>query len=125
MTTLLRPECETWFRKRSEPSGEVPQWLRNAEERVVIHAHRFVTETTKRRARDYLNPAKRWQLDMLFEGLGDMDTEEALVRIEWCRKLPSYQNRVSLLNLRGAELAFRWLRMVEREAEAMDCGGEP
>jgi len=98
--------------------------LDRALDRIERHARQVVPRVSKERARAYLNPRTRWQLDTIYGGcrfgslaLTECTPHEGLERLAWCLRQPSYGNRVALLNIRGARLAFRWLRRHERRAD--------
>lgn len=84
---------------------------------VEASARRSVIKLMKSRARDYLNPKKAWQLDMIWDGLSGMCPGEALRILDRAALLPSYQNRTSIVNIRAARLAFRLVRRRQRTEE--------
>jgi hypothetical protein len=102
LATRLRPDSPTLARALEE----------------MAQAGRIArAEVTKSRARKFIAPETRHELDMLVAGLSEMEPDEALERLELCRQQPMNFHRVAALNIRGAKLAMRYLRLALRSAE--------
>jgi hypothetical protein len=76
-------------------------------------AARTTIKLTKSTARMFLAIETRWRLNLLWKGLEVMEPDEALAVLERAWHLPSYQTFSRRIDIRGARLAFRWVRFVD------------
>jgi len=91
--------------------------LQAAFDAISRDARRTVIELTKSAARGFLALDTRWRLNLLWRGLEVTDPEEALAVLDRVAALPSYQLASRRTDIRGARLAFRWMRFVESREE--------
>src|SRR5215204_2661105 len=88
------------------PAGDSPA-MKAAFDAIDRDAARTTIKLTKSTARMFLAVETRWRLNLLWKGLEVMDRA-------W--HLPSYQTFSRRIDIRGARLAFRWVRFVDSRA---------
>src|SRR5829696_1955346 len=87
--------------------------LQAAFDAIDRDARRTVIKLNKSAARGFLALDTRWRLNLLWRGLEVMEPDEALAVLDRVAALPSYQLASRRIDIRGARLAFRWMRFVE------------
>lgn len=109
-------QAERYAQWRHANPGAVSPAMQRAFDAIERSGRRWNRAILKERARAYLIPSSRWQLNMIASGLEHAEPAEAFRILSHRAGLPSYQHRVAQINIRAARLAFRWQRRQERRA---------